>query len=149
MKKSVKGGSSPSPALQPIEKCGPAQAQGGPRDARRTTAKPEVKRHLPQNKGWVRLTKGLGCSAGTRMGATSTMSTAPPRCHERLAGQREVWSARAGGWDERLFGDQGCWGSADTMRRPSLARKPARYSTLTLGASTLTTLVHGQGAGSD
>ena len=33
------------------------------------------------------------------------------------------------------------------MRRPSLslARKPARYSTLALGASTLTLLVHGQG----
>ena len=72
----------------------------------------------------------------------------PPPCHERLAGQREVWSARAGGWDERLFGDQGCWGGADTMQRPPLVRKPARYSTLTLGASTLTTLVHGQGVGS-
>ena len=73
----------------------------------------------------------------------------PPFCHERLAGDGEVWSARAGGWDEWLFGDQGCWGSAETMRRPSLARKPARYSTLALGASTLTPLVHGQGADSD
>ena len=35
------------------------------------------------------------------------------------------------------------------MRRPSLARKPAWYSTLTLGASTPTTLVHGHGAVSD
>ena len=35
------------------------------------------------------------------------------------------------------------------MQRPSLARKPARYSTLTLGASTPITLVHGQGAVSD
>ena len=35
------------------------------------------------------------------------------------------------------------------MRRPSLARKPAQYSTLTLGASTPTPLVHGQGAVSD
>ena len=35
------------------------------------------------------------------------------------------------------------------MRRLSLARKPARHSTLTLGASTPTTLVHGHGAVSD
>ena len=55
----MKGGSSPSPALQPIENCDLAQAHGGPRDARRTTAKPEVKRHLPQSKGWDRLTEGL------------------------------------------------------------------------------------------
>ena len=149
MKRSMKEGSSPSPALQPIENSGPAQAQGGPRDARRTTAKSEVKRHLPQNKGWDRVTKGLGCSVGTRMGASQTSSTCPPFCHGRLAGQREVWSASARGWDERLFGDQGCWGSADTMKRPSLARKPARYSTLILGASTPATLVHGQGAGPD
>ena len=149
MKKSMKGGSSPSPALQPIENSGPAQAQGGPREARRTTAKSEVKRHLPQNKGWDRVTKGLGCSVGTRMGASQTSSTCPPFCHGRLAGQREVWSARAGGWVERLFGDQGCWGGAETMRSPPLVRKPARNSTLTFGASTLTTLVHGQGVGSD
>ena len=35
------------------------------------------------------------------------------------------------------------------MQRPSLAREPARYSTLTLGASTPIPLVHGQGAVSD
>ena len=38
---------------------------------------------------------------------------------------------------------QGCWGGAGTMQRPPLARKPARYSTLALGASTPVPLVHG------
>ena len=44
-----------------------------------------------------------------------------------------------------MFGDQGCWGGAETMRSPPLVRKPARNSTLTFGASTPATLVHGQG----
>ena len=70
----------------------------------------------------------------------------PPRCNSvSQANVKSHWSARAREWDERLFGDQGCWGSADTMQRPSLARKPAQYSTTAVGASTPDPLVHGLG----
>ena len=56
-----------------------------------------------------------------------TSSTCPPFGHQRLAGQHEVWSARTRGWDERWFRDQGCWGSAETIRDHYKARKPARF----------------------
>ena len=127
LKKSIKEGSSPSPALKPTKNIFPAQAQDVPRGRLAPETKSAPKCDLPRNKGWNRVTKGLGCDTGTKVGASQTLNACPPFCIERLAGQREVWSARAKGSNERWFREQGRWGSADTVRAPSQSRKPAQF----------------------